>query len=107
MDELDVRLEIPIAMQKDIQDLIPETYKDLVEAVPKGLYKGAAQGALLLGGLLGAVACMLVANWMIPGVFAVLLVAQRIWVWKSDRGFDRRIGELEERGLTWKDGDKS
>lgn len=90
-------------MQKDIQDLIPETYRDLIEAVPKGFSQSAALGALLLGGLLGAIACMLVANWMIPGVFAVLLLAQRIWVWKSDRGFDRLIGELEERGLTWKD----
>ena len=48
---------------------------------------------------------MLVANWMIPIVFGALLIAQRIWVWRSDKGFDKRVKELKERGLAWKTGD--
>ena len=92
-------------MDKDIQELIPEAHRDLIEAVPKGFSQSSAFGGLLLGGLLGAIACMLVANWMIPIVFGALLIAQRIWVWRSDKGFDKRVEELKKRGLAWKTGD--
>ena len=88
-------------MQKDIQELIPETHRDLVEAVPKGFSASGVLGGALLGSLLGALACMLVSNWMIPGVFALLFAGQRIWVWRSDKKFDRRVAELRDRGLAW------
>ncbi|YCM44546.1 hypothetical protein V2O64_00745 [Verrucomicrobiaceae bacterium 227] len=90
-------------MQKDIQELIPEAHRDLVEAVPKGFFESAVLGGILLGSLCGSLLCMLVANWMIPGVFVLLLVIQRIWVWKSDKEFDRRIAAFKSRDLTWDD----
>lgn len=96
-----VKARTDTAMEKDIQELIPEAHRDLIEAVPKGFSQSSAIGGLLLGGLLGAIACMLVANWMIPIVFGALLIAQRIWVWRNDKGFDKRVEELKERGLAW------
>ena len=90
-------------MKKDIQELIPEEHRNIVEAVPKGFMKSGLHGALLLGGLLGAVICMLLPSWAIPAIFAVAFIVQRIWVWKSDKDFDKRILELKAQGLTWKD----
>jgi hypothetical protein len=37
-------------MRKDIQALIPEAHRDLIEAVPRGFPRPAVTGALLLGG---------------------------------------------------------
>lgn len=88
-------------MKTDIQQLIPEASRDLVEAVPKGTPRSAALGGILLGGLLGALACMLVQGWLIPVVFLALLVVQRIWVWRSDKEFDRCLADLGRRGLAW------
>lgn len=98
--DFDVRQEIKKAMQTDLQELIPESQRDLVEAVPKGFFKSAIVGGMLLGSILGAIACMFVSSWMVPAVLAALLVAQRIWIWRSDKGYDRRITELEARGLS-------
>jgi hypothetical protein len=91
-------------MKKDIQEMIPEAHRDLVEAVPKGFLQSSAFGGLLLGGLLGAVTCLLVVNWMTPVVFGTLLLAQQIWAWKSNKDFDRRVEALKQRGLIWKTG---
>ena len=92
-------------MNKDIQEFIPEAHRDIIEAVPKGFTQSGVLGGILLGGLLGAPARMLMANWMIPIVFGALLLAQRLWVWRSDKDFDHRVGELQERGLAWKEDD--
>ncbi|MDA7881073.1 hypothetical protein N9A94_02085 [Akkermansiaceae bacterium] len=88
-------------MEIDLQKLIPEAHRDLVEAVPKGFYDSAVLGGILFGCLVGALLCMLVSQWMIPIVFAVLLVIQRLWVWKSDKKFDQRMSDLKSQGLTW------
>lgn len=90
-------------MKTDIQKLIPEAHRDVVEVVPKGIPRSAVLGGLLLGGLLGALVCLLVQSWMIPAVFVILLAAQRIWVWRSDKGFDHSIAELDRRDLAWRE----
>lgn len=94
-------------MKADIQELIPEVHRDLVEAVPKGTPRSAALGGLLLGGVLGTLVCLFVQTWMIPAVLLTLLAAQRIWVWRSDKNFDHSIAELGRRGLAWQDDDQA
>lgn len=91
-------------MQTDIQELIPDAHRDVVEAVPKGVVRSLAFGGILLGGLMGALLCMLVEGWLVPAVFGSLLAVQRIWVWRSDQSFDRRVAELNRRGLIWQTG---
>ena len=93
-------------MKADIQKLIPEAHRDLVEAVPQGTPRSAAMGGLLLGGVLGTLVCLFVQSWMIPAVLFTLLAAQRIWVWRSDENFDHSIAELGRRGLAWQGDDQ-
>jgi len=94
----------------DIQMLIPETHRDLIEAVPRGFPKSAATGALLLGATGGALVTMIVADWagwITVAAFASLLLGQRMWVAISNRSFDEQIADLEARGLEWKDNEDS
>ena len=92
-------------MQKDIQELIPKAHRDLVEAVPKVVSGSAVLGDLFLGGFAGLLDRP-VTKPIIPGVFAFLLVIQRIWVWRSDKEFDQRVTEQTSRSLTWGTGDE-
>lgn len=89
-------------MQRDIQELIPEIHRDLIEVVPRGFAKSAVMGALLLGAVAGALLATFIPDWIVAVVPAVLLVVQRIWVRKSNKNFDQRIAELKARGLDWK-----
>ena len=88
---------------KDIQELIPETHLDLVEAIPRGFAKSAVTGALLMGAVGGSLLAIFVPEWMAAGVFTVLYLGHRIWGAVSDRGYNQKIAELEARDLEWKD----
>ncbi|MEM8667268.1 MAG: hypothetical protein AAGG48_07120 [Planctomycetota bacterium] len=90
-------------MVKDIQELIPQTHRDLVEAVPRGFAKSAVTGALLIGAAGGALLAIVVPDWMAAAVFTALYIGHKIWVALSDRSYDRKIAELEARDLEWKD----
>jgi hypothetical protein len=90
-------------MRTDIQELIPETHRDLVEVVPRGFAKSAVTGALLMGAAGGALLAVIVPQWLAAGVFAALFLGHRIWVAVSDRSFDQRMAALESRDLEWKD----
>ena len=93
-----------LQVSKDLQELIPEPLRDLVEVVPRGVPKSAVTGGLLLGALGGALITMIVPAWIVAAVPAALFVAQRIWVRRSDRDFERRMAELGAHDLRW-DGD--
>jgi uncharacterized membrane protein YfcA len=90
----------------DIQNLIPDQHRKILEVVPKGVLRSTAHGGILLGGLCGALGCLFVPDWLIPIVFAILLIIQRIWVWRSDKAFDARMADLGRSGLAWNDGDE-
>ena len=92
-------------MKTDIQTLIPEQHRTLVEVLPKGLVRSVAHGAMLLGALCGALASMWIPSWTIPFVFAALLLLQRIWVFYSNKRFDASMAELCRSGLIWREGD--
>jgi len=94
-------------MRRDIQELIPEIHRDLIEAVPRGFPKSAVTGAILLGAAGGALVAVVLPDWIAVAVLAALLVVQRLWAAKSDRNFDQRIAELEARDLDWKDDEDS
>lgn len=90
-------------MKNDIQELIPESHRHLIEAVPRGAAASAVNGGLLLGTFGGA----LIANWIPAQIVAVvpalLFVLHRIWIWKSDRRFETQLETLRAQGLTWGD----
>ena len=85
----------------DIQTLIPESHRDLVEAVPRGFLRSGVNGAILLGALAGALLTFIVPSWIAAAVPLCLLVVHLFWRWKSDKLFDERMAELAERDLDW------
>ena len=89
-------------MLKDIQELIPETHRDLVEAVPRGFAKSAVTGALLMGAAGGALLAIVLPEWIAAGAFMALFLGHRIWCAVRNRSYDHRIAELEGRDLEWK-----
>ncbi len=90
-------------VRKDIQELIPETHRDLVEAVPRGFPKSAVTSALLMGAAGGALLAIFVPQWMAAGVFTALYMGHQIRGALTDRSYNQRIAELEARDLEWKD----
>ena len=88
--------------QKDIQDLIPEDYRDLIEAVPKGFLSRAAYGALLFGALLGALAVYIAPAWMVSVVVIALLIGHYLFKRRCDMLYDKRIADLKALHLDWK-----
>ncbi len=89
-------------MKKDLQTLIPESHRDIVEVVPRGFPKAAVTAALLLGMILGALVAMVAPAWIAAAVPAVLLIAHLIYRWRSNKFYDQRMAEIEARGLDWK-----
>ena len=73
-------------MAKDIQELVPETLREVVEVVPRGFAKSAVIGGILLGAVGGAMITTVAPAWIVAAVPAVLLVVQRFWVKKKRQG---------------------
>jgi amino acid transporter len=91
----------------DLQELIPESHRDLVEAVPRGFPKSAVTGALLFGALVGSLWTYIVPPWLAGAIVAVLVVGHLIYKHRSDKAFDDRMSALQTRGMDWKGGDNS
>ena len=85
----------------DIQMLIPETHRDLIEAVPRGFLKSAVTAALLLGAIVGSLWTYIVPQWMAATLLTVLFVVYLLYKRRSDKLFDDRLAALETRGLRW------
>jgi hypothetical protein len=85
----------------DIQMLIPDTHRDLIEAVPRGFSKSAVTAALLMGALVGSLWTYVVPQWLAVTLLAILFVAHLLYKRRSDKVFDERLAELETRGLHW------
>ena len=88
--------------QKDIQELIPEAYRDVVEVIPRGFLRGGALSALLFGALLGALLVYVVPVWLVSTVVIILLVIHYLYTKRSDKLYDKRLEELKARDLDWK-----
>jgi hypothetical protein len=86
---------------KDIQSLIPESHRDLIEAVPRGFPKSAVIAALLMGALVGSLWTYVVPKWLAVALLAVLFVVHLLYKRHSDKSFDERLAALEKRGLRW------
>jgi Mg2+/citrate symporter len=85
----------------DIQMLIPETHRDLIEAVPRGFPKSAVIAALLMGAMAGSLWTYIVPQWLAVSLLAVLFAVFLIYKRRSDKFFDERLAALETRGLRW------
>jgi hypothetical protein len=95
-----------MSKRTDLQELIPESHRDLVEAVPRGFPKSAVTGALLFGALVGSLWTYIVPPWLAGAILAVLVVGYLIFKIWSDRVFDSRMAALEARELVWKTEDE-
>jgi hypothetical protein len=88
-----------MGQRNDLQELIPESYREIVEAVPRGFPRSAVTGALLLGALTGSLWTYIVPRWLAGAILAVLVVASftyRLW---SDKVFDQRMAFCRRVGL--------
>ena len=86
----------------DLQDFIPESHRDFVEAVPRGFPKSAVTGSLLLGALIGTLWTHILPQWIAGAVLAVLVVGHLVYKYCSDKVFAERMAALEARGMKWK-----
>jgi hypothetical protein len=91
----------------DIQMLIPETHRDLVEAVPRGFPRSAVTAALLMGAMAGSLWTYIVPRWLAGAILTVLFVGHLIYKRRSDKAFDDRMSALQTRGMDWKGDDNS
>lgn len=91
----------------DIQLLIPETHRDLIEAVPRGFPRSAVTAALLMGAIAGSLWTYIVPQWLAVSLSAVLFAVYLIYQRRSDKFFDKRLAALETRGLHWETSDTS
>ena len=91
----------------ELQELIPESHRDLVEAVPRGFPKSAVIGAVLFGALVGSLWTYIVPQWIAGAILAALVVGHLIYKHRSDKLFDERMEALESRGMEWKGDDNS
>ncbi|MEL7499229.1 MAG: hypothetical protein AAFN77_16595 [Planctomycetota bacterium] len=87
--------------RKDIQMLIPETYRDLIEAVPRGFPKSAVIAALLMGALVGSLWTCVVPPWLAVTLLTLLFAVYLLFKYRSDKVFGERLAALEARGLRW------
>ena len=91
----------------DLQELIPESHRDLVEAVPRGFPKSAVTGAVLMGALVGSLWTYIVPQSIAGAILAVLVVGYFIYKYRSDKVFDERMKDLKARGVEWEGNDNS
>jgi hypothetical protein len=91
----------------DIQLLIPETHRDLIEAVPRGFPRSAVIAALLMGAIVGSLWTYIVPQWLAVILLAVLSAVYLLYKRRSDRLFDERLAALEARGLRWEANEES
>lgn len=89
----------------DLQKLIPESHRDLVEAVPRGFPKSAVTGAALMGALAGSLWTTIVPQKIAGLILGALVLAYLIYRFRSDKIFDQRMKELQARGMDWKEGE--
>jgi len=59
-------------MKTEIQELIPDTHQELVEAVPRGFPQSILISGLFMGAFLGALLTYLIPAWL-AGTFVGLL----------------------------------
>jgi hypothetical protein len=93
--------------QDDIQMLIPETHRDLIEAVPRGFPRSAVIAALLMGAIVGSLWTYIVPQWLAVTLLTVLFTVHLLYKRRSDKLFDERLAALETRGLRWETGEES
>jgi len=94
-------------IRKDIQTLIPESHRDLIEVVPRGFPRSAVIAALLMGALVGSLWTYVVPQWLAATFLAILFVVHLLYKRRSDKVFDERLAALETRGLRWETDDAS
>ncbi len=87
--------------------LIPETHRDLIEAVPRGFPRSAVTAALLMGAMAGSLWTYIVPQWLAVSFLAVLLAVYVPYKRRSDKFFDERLAALETRGLQWETSEES
>ena len=89
--------------KRDLNELVPEHYRKLVEGVPRGMLKEAVYTALVFGALATAVlaAYVIPPEWLIY-FFLGVLVVQRVVKSMSDKRYDRAMEALEKEGLDWR-----
>jgi len=86
---------------------MPESHRDLVEAVPRGFPKSAVIGAPLSVRfywvpVVGSLWTYIVPHWIAGAILAALVVAHLIYKRRSDKVFDKRMEALRARGMEWK-----
>ena len=87
--------------RREIQELIPETHRDLVKAVPKGFARSGIHSGILLGAVAGSLLTYLVPAWLAAPLLCGLFVAHFLYIRRSDALFDERMAELHARNLEW------
>ena len=87
--------------RNDIQSLIPESHRDLIEAVPRGFPRSAVTAALLLGAIVGSLWTYLGPPWLGAALLTLLLITHLVYKYRSDKIFDERMAALKARGLHW------
>jgi hypothetical protein len=93
--------------RRDIQALIPETHRDLIEAVPRGFPRSAVTAALLMGAMAGSLWTYIVPQWLAVTLLTVLFAVYLLNERRSDKFFDERLAALETRGLRWETSEES
>ena len=82
--------------KRELNELVPERYRELVEAVPRGMAKEAIWAALALGALIASLlAAFVVPGEWLAGFFFVVLVVQRVLRVRSDRKYDAAMAALQ------------
>ena len=93
--------------QTDIQELIPETHRDLVKAIPRGFAQSALVSGIIMGALFGTLLTYILPKWLAAGLIIALLVGHVVHKRKSDAMFDERMAALGGRGFDWAGEDES
>jgi Mg2+/citrate symporter len=91
----------------NIQMLIPETHRDLIEAVPRGFPRSAVTAALLMGAMAGSLWTYIVPQWLAVTLLTVLFAVYLLYKRRNDKFFDERLAALETRGLRWETSEES
>ena len=89
--------------KNDIQQLVPEKYRELVEVVPKNTLRQGVVDALLLGGLLMAILCNFVSPSYLTWVLVIIFIAQKLRVRWSNRASDKIEAKMAEENLEWRE----